>query len=86
MANHIIEKSSGIFLSYWINMTLFKKRLKICISKINEILFLLLNKEVYCTEQLLEHVLVFVLVNFLDLLSLQYLVYAILRKKKIIKI
>jgi len=57
-------------------MTLFKKRLKIFISEINKILFLLVNKEFYYTEQPLVHVLVFVLVNFLDLLSLQYLACA----------
>ncbi len=81
IAKHIIKNSSWILFSYWINMTLFKKRLKICISKINDTSFLLLNQELYYTEQSLEHVLVFVLGNFLDLLNLQYLVFSIETKK-----
>jgi hypothetical protein len=59
-------------------MTLFKKRLKVFISKIKQILFFLSsNEKSCCTVQRLEQVFVVVRVHSLGCLNLQCLVFAL---------
>ena len=66
VTKHTIENSFWIFFSNGINMTLFKKWLKVGISKINKREFLRLEKGFSCTEQRLELVQVEIRVNSLD--------------------